>query len=365
METLHFSKIKLFYEKFQNPIKLFLLTLLAVICMILFLYYPAEQGIFRNNHLPLGLLIWAGEGYQPTYPIWGYPAFVGLIATIFPNIYLLVIPIIQVAFSLISIVWVTNVKVPIWSIFLFFPIFAHATVKWPDSLYVTCLIIIFGAISKKKYYLLFVFSIIAANLRPDFLYLIIVIFALSFLFKIPSLKLISFSLLIFAFLALLPWHLHSGSFSSSNGGLVAYITLGQLPDNPWNREHRDEEGFAFTGSISPVSVEGDSLLRKEAVSDILNYPLDYGKKVLYNFVSALFGGIFGFNFPFLVLIFLLYIVMFKKGLLDSFTLSIVIFSLLWVSLLQYQPRHLNLSYTLVLLCFLKSNLQKSNNGMSN
>ena len=58
-------------------------------------------------------------------------------------------------------------------------------------------------------------------------------------------------------LSLTPWALHAhrhtghAALSSTNSGMVAYITLGQLPDNPWGVQHIDGAAGA---AARPVTV---------------------------------------------------------------------------------------------------------------
>ena len=158
---------------------------------------------------------------------------------------------------------------------------------------------------------------------------------------------------------------------STNGGLVAYISLGQLPNNPWGRKHNDIEGFNYVsnfGEAYPYTYEADAILKRKALEDIANEPRAFINKVLHNFRSALTGGVYaGDNQVLLSRItkYILVILLIVQIHFTIFSLKykipkdirlalyyswvILIFSFSWVSILQYQPRHLNGVYAILLV----------------
>lgn len=133
------------------------------------------------------------------------------------------------------------------------------------------------------------------NLRSDYLYLIGVIsllLPLYFFQKGRSLFLASLSYPVIVGLLLLPWAIHSKvwtgkySLSSSNSGHVFYISLGQLPGNPWGITPVDGDpsmqsivsrqvgpGVATT---SPAATE---VLMKAWKENVSEYPGAYARKV--------------------------------------------------------------------------------------
>jgi len=105
-----------------------------------------------------------------------------------------------------------------------------------------------------------------------------------------------------AILLLVPWSLfyraQAGhlSLTSSSGGMVAYISLGQLPDNPWRIRHDDDEAWKVLRArglnVDPVSDQGDRALRDAFSQAILAEPLAYLRKVAHNARSVWLGGFY-------------------------------------------------------------------------
>ena len=349
-----------------------ILCLLALFAIYINHDNAAEQIIYSDYHLVLGRSIWNGTDYPASYPLWGYPVFVGLIDRLFFSSRDLLISSIQVSLALLSCLWVVLPKITRFrSILLsplFFPVFFHAAVKWADAIYVLCLIVLVGAIEnyadKKPLKLLIIagfLSAIASNFRPDFLYLSIFTLIISLILFLISRQKFTFFLkvtgVIFlaSFISLIPWFIHSGSFNSTNGGLVFYISLGQLPDNPWGRVYNDHAGFEYAHAMNTeaYSPDGNKLLFQAALRDIKDFPFDYFLKVFHNLKSIFIRGIFGLDIP---MFFLLFTILFalvsirrSQTLPFLFIISVLTFTIIWISMLQYINRHLNCAYTLMLV----------------
>jgi hypothetical protein len=99
-------------------------------------------------------------------------------------------------------------------------------------------------------------------------------------------------------------------------GLVAVVSLGQLPNNPWglihhdsvaskvlgNHGHFDEQGNVDTPkaivvegavpAINPVSYEGDRLLRDYALSAVKSHPTAFLRKIVHNGRNIFLGGLY-------------------------------------------------------------------------
>jgi hypothetical protein len=83
--------------------------------------------------------------------------------------------------------------------------------------------------------------------------------------------------------------------TSSNGGALLYITLGQLPNNPWKIVHDDPVYFAFArdhGFASPYSPEADVALRQAFRAAVAAEPAAFARKVGRNFAMAIIGGVY-------------------------------------------------------------------------
>jgi hypothetical protein len=105
-----------------------------------------------------------------------------------------------------------------------------------------------------------------------------------------------------ALATLLPWALHvhraTGAFAwtSSNGGMVALISLGQLPGNPWGIAHHDAYAAEWLRGhgvqADPLSPEGDRALRDGFRQAIAAHPLAYARKLGRNLRNAAIGGLY-------------------------------------------------------------------------
>jgi hypothetical protein len=85
--------------------------------------------------------------------------------------------------------------------------------------------------------------------------------------------------------------------TSSNGGAVSVISLGQLPGNPWGIAHDDAEAVrllreAGYSDISPYSAEGDWVLRGSFFDSITTRPFAYVQKVVHNARNIFIGGLY-------------------------------------------------------------------------
>jgi len=380
----------------------------------------AEQEIYRSQLILAGNLL-EGHGYvydpsKPfaTYPLWGYP-------------YLLSLTHNQV--GLLGVQWLLTVsgaalfyaafsyRLRWWHLPLLLPYVAVMSVKWPDAPVVFLLLVAVVALTKalasgelKWSALLGVTVGAIGQFRSEYLALVFCAAVTLVVFGHATLKqrvcgavlacLIQFALLI-------PWvaaiHGEYGVLraTATNGGAVLYISLGQVPGNPWGITHTDHEATekveAIAGRpVSPHSVEGDRLLRGAFTDSVGARPGAFGWKVIHNLASALTGGLYvgepytltvtgnregevqrlkaqfgrigvlqhllpverklyglyygllvGFRLFFFVLVCLAVITSYRRPTLDPAILAILvllIYKLAVVSLVQYQPRHMNAVY---------------------
>ncbi len=146
----------------------------------------------------------------------------------------------------------------------------------------------------------------AANFRSETLALVVVLPVAALVarvLRLPWGRPLHASLASLCAIAImLPWAIHmqrvSGqlSFTSTNGGMVALISLGQLPGNPWGIVHHDSFASEWLESrglhIDPLSTEGDRLLRDGFYEAIRAHPGAYARKVARNLRNSLIGGLY-------------------------------------------------------------------------
>lgn len=105
-----------------------------------------------------------------------------------------------------------------------------------------------------------------------------------------------------ALLLLLPWAVNykrlTGRYSltASQGGLVAFLSLGQLPANPWGAEYRDEYAFEYLAKVgvrtARYSDAGDRVLMEEYKRRVAEHPGAFARKVMWNGVLLFAGGFY-------------------------------------------------------------------------
>ncbi|MCK5742690.1 MAG: hypothetical protein KAH48_10765, partial [Chlorobi bacterium] len=146
---------------------------------------------------------------------------------------------------------------------------------------------------------------IILNFRSEYLYLPIFTAFLSILpaFKKYRKRAIISGLVAtaLAVLLLIPWIVRSYNItdeihlSATNGGAVMYISLGQLPDNPWGIVPLDETAFDFAEAKDlphPYSAEADKIFKTETKRLISENPVAFIKKCGHNLLSSLYRGVY-------------------------------------------------------------------------
>lgn len=277
-----------------------------------------QQGIYRGTFLPLATNLYEGGEYSlhnvpVLYPMWGYVALTWCGVSLGnPEFILLAV---QLLLSFIGIYFfykLFSLSPSLWHIPFFIPYLAVTSVKWPTAIVIS-LILSFAHFfqkyllnkSKKSILVAGIVLGIVLNFRSEFLYLPLFLLLL-FLFReiktsratiVPSFLIISG----LVFILLFPWGLRSKNldagfrFTSTNGGLVSYVSLGQLPNNPWGIAPKDTTGYIFVqshGITDPFSPQGDGLLKTAFYENIQSQPLAFLRKMLKNATDALLGGVY-------------------------------------------------------------------------
>lgn len=409
----------------------------SIIIFMLLVYvlnsgHIAQQLVFSEYYVPLTESIlnnfeYGINGKLMTYPMWGYSFFMilGRVFGSYENI--LVIQFILCFLSIICFYSIFEIKFKKIQFLFLLPYIALCSVKWNDALVASFIIFYIYYLLKAKDNNNFKYNLIAGlmlgvilNLRSEYLIIpvlqILVFIGLKSVRQSVNLKLHSVIYLT-ACLTLLPWAIRNYiefdefKFTSSNGASVMYISLGQLEDNVWNIEAKDNTAFRLArkrGVSDPYSIKGEEVMREEFLERIEEEPTEYLKKCLNNGIRFFTGGVytgeygsllisegqrqaidnkinnaegskkidviieqkFYSSYPilfekivlqiyrliWLVLIMLFIYMIFKKewNLLIGICLIFIIHKLIIVSGIQYEYRHLNSIYLIVLGLALKT-----------
>jgi|GEM_PF-1630243 len=106
---------------------------------------------------------------------------------------------------------------------------------------------------------------------------------------------------VIAIILLLPWayraKIISGDlqFTASNSGAVMYLSMGQLPNNKWGIAPYDKTVYDIADSLgfpSPYSYQANTYFNQKSSELIMADPLEFGKKMGYNFFSIWKGGVY-------------------------------------------------------------------------
>lgn len=153
---------------------------------------------------------------------------------------------------------------------------------------------------------------IALYFRSEFLYLPLFIVVVAVLSRstrrLPAVPLWPVATCaITAWAVLIPWALHyhqqTGHFSltASQRGIVAYISLGQLPRNPWGAVYEDEYAYAYLNENAPHltvnSDPADRLLVEEFTRRVKAHPGAFAAKMVWNGGVSLVSGFYGGEIP--------------------------------------------------------------------
>jgi 4-amino-4-deoxy-L-arabinose transferase-like glycosyltransferase len=274
-----------------------------------------EATILREYHEPLAA--WLRGNTQRslvTYPVWGYAA---LLAVFSPSV-LHAIQLIGAAAAM-GLVWlllghrIAARRTLAVLLVLAIPWHALAVSLWspaPAALLSLLALLVLGVgLERGNFFACALGGTLlglAANFRSEALALVIAVpvaALLARILRLPWGRPLHASLAaLCAMAAILPWGFHvqraSGhwSFTGSNGGMVALISLGQLPRNPWGIVHHDSfasEWLKRQGHhLDPLSPEGDRILRGGFQNAIRAHPAAYASKVVRNLRNALIGGLY-------------------------------------------------------------------------
>jgi hypothetical protein len=257
-----------------------------------------------------------------TYPTWGYPLVLILI-----RVYdLVVIPqVLLAAVAMTALFFRVRVELSehqraVAMLFVFaLPWYLLHSVKWPLSFAASFstlgVVVLERAVRSRS-----ISHGVGAGLlfgaglyfRSEFLYLPIFIALVGLLSRVterlPRLPLAPLvACALSAWILLIPWALHyrqqTGHFSltASQRGIVAFISLGQLPRNPWGAVYEDEYAYAYLDQVAPHlganSDDADRLLFEEFKRRVRAEPLAFAAKMVWNGGISLVSGFYGGEVP--------------------------------------------------------------------
>jgi hypothetical protein len=298
---------------------------MAVAVLVFFLNRNAtsELGIFGGHHIPYARAL-TGDFDRSviSYPMWGYPLIIAVFGT---GIWL---KLLQLVISFAAFLWIyrewigdsqkTIVRIGVLILFAWIW-FATASVYWPAAIAIPIWWISVTLHrrlttikpSTRTALLTGIAAGIVANFRSDFLLLTLFVFTAATLAglinspKKESLDKIKSLAIVFAvtLLTLLPWGIYNQingegfRLTSSNGGGVATISLGQLPGNSWGITPRDEFLVRYMESnsnetASPFDPTSDRLFWELFIDSIIDDPTEFAKKMLWNLKNSLLGGLY-------------------------------------------------------------------------
>jgi hypothetical protein len=269
-----------------------------------------------NHYVPMARwLTGTGERATLTYPIWGYP----LLLTVLPQGVLLILQVILGAATLAAVWLRLRATVPWpgllrWVLLLAVPWYATCAGLWPMAPALCLGLLAVLALEEGLRLRRLLPAVLGGallgvglNFRSELLLWPLAMVAIVVVARWLSgdhvyrlTAVVAFA--ITAMALLVPWSMfyraQAGhlSLTSSNGGMVEYISLGQLPNNPWQIRHDD--GFAVEAlrarglNVDPLSDEGDRAFRTLIRQAIRAEPLAYLRKVAHNARNVWLGGFY-------------------------------------------------------------------------
>lgn len=201
------------------------------------------------------------------------------------------------------------------------PWYAFHALRWPYSEASTLLVLSFSVLlvavrRSGPAFPLFALSGVLygglLNFRSDYIllpvFVIIVIVALSAprLLQVRRMAIWVAAMVV----ALIPWMIYSHRatghvlLTSTNSGHVLYISLGQLPANPWGitpsdgdpRMHRELDAHFHRGGISSLTYSSDNYLRRRFITLVSQHPGAWLHKDLLDARHTLTGGFYNGEF---------------------------------------------------------------------
>lgn len=302
---------------------LFFVALAAVAATVV-LRSPAidlsEASMYTVAYRPAAMSLLDSGAYDQTTPLWGYPLFIALIRSLAGDSLETLLPPLQVL-TLFGVVlaylwsWASRVRwwLSLVMAGLLYPVFNSVVYPYAEAVYVVGLLLVVLSLrnwSRSGHWGWLLAGgaggAIAANTRPGGLLLIAALALAAGLLRLLRPDAFSRAFLRFAgtvavatVVSLAPWAMNAlpiagrPILTATNGPGVLYMSLGQLPDNPWGREALDREAGDYAlsrGVDDPFSARGAEVMLPAFVDDVLAHPFAFVRKVLHNAGCAVSGG---------------------------------------------------------------------------
>ena len=202
-----------------------------------------------------------------------------------------------------------------WLVLLSLPWYALHSVLWPHAIATSLLVLSIclivdaerrSASETRQYFLAGLTFGCMLNFRSDFILFPVGLAAIILLFGKGTLTFRTVKAGAFVgtvLLMMVPWGIYTykttGDYlqTSTNGGHVLYISLGQLPGNSWGIVPRDEDPGMDRVLIrelgharSSLTREADAVLKAEFLRLVAASPGEYAQKVIHNLRSMFLGG---------------------------------------------------------------------------
>ena len=288
-------------------------------------FHQAEIGIFTGRYLPLSESIrnlsysYPGENSAATYPMWGYPALMAMLSPVGGGQSVLVFQYVLLLVSFLLIY--RSLALPRWGehlkVALFYGvIIAYGvllSVKWPAAI-LAFLLLVFAFLHQRRMHgLASLILLLAAQFRSEALiiWVIYLLFLAIQVVRSPAqcreifqrqgtwynlFGVVACSIILVSCWPLYQYSQHKAFLlGASNSGGVLYRSLGQLPNNPWGRIDRDgaPSRYALSQGVENAwGLEGNRVVTRGFLNDIMDHPLGFVAKVLYNELSIVRGGLY-------------------------------------------------------------------------
>jgi len=303
-------------------------TLLVSLCVLYLNYWQESMNGVMPHYEDFRRIIAAGLNPavaklgHPTFPMWGYGFILTVTRERFPIIFVQTIVAVSVTVLSLRSLYRNRLisaqcyrfATAVMSVSL--PWFAFHSMLTPYSFaisaFMASITLLLSSLVSPKHSLVkavisgLLFGI-CLNFRSDFIFLPLVLCLLlswAARFQRPALqRLTIFTLTLYA--TLLPWaqysHRATGHYllTSTNSGHVMFISLGNLPSNPWGIISSDTDPCMretlrrhFGRDVSSLVYESQSVLTTAFLKNIEKEPIAFLKKTVYNAWFTLIRGVY-------------------------------------------------------------------------
>jgi hypothetical protein len=315
----------------------YMLPATLVAALVIYLNYHAmamQQGLM-NYYYGFKRVILAGfdpsVGMQdaPAFPMWGY----GWMLALTEN--KLALLIMQTVLALLA-TWLIiryveqnqllsapTLRVLKILVVCSLPWYGFHAVRWPHSINVSLFTISFVLLNKAlvsgrlevlRLVLSGILFGLALNFRSDYLLMPFGLAAASVFICRPAALAFAKTIIwmMAVYVMLVPWMLYTWRatgtplVSSTNGGHVLFIGLGNLPGNKWGITPVDSDPEMhrlllehFGKPVSSLGLDADRFLKKEFIKRVLENPGEYLHRCGYALIETIFSGAYGGEFELL------------------------------------------------------------------